>query len=115
MKSMTDRILTVEDAKELLSGKMDDDLEKFLKRNATDKQLEILWPEDFQHIAHCLKSMVADLFGLYDSGSFGKAFLANDLSLAVGRADEVNIMALSLYNKFLYNCVPAKLIFERRK
>jgi len=40
-------------------------------------------------------------------GSFLKAVVDNDLGGAIGRADELNQRALSLYVRFLYNVAPS--------
>jgi hypothetical protein len=106
-------IMTEENAWRLIKEEFDQELEEYLIENSTRKQREILSEEDYQHIAHCLKDLVADLFKLYPAGDLAP-ILENDFSRAVGACDDINILALNLFNYFLVNKIPATLLWERR-
>ena len=107
-----DNIYTKEEAKELILGKFDKELLSYLKDNSTAIQKEIFGEKEYTHIVHCLKSLVAELFGLYSSGELSP-ILQNNLFRAVSICDDINVLALNLYVKFLYNKIPAE--FLRKK
>ena len=108
-------IYTKDDAIKFTNGDYDTELLEYIKNNTQARQKEILAEDDYKHIAHCIKSQVAQLFGIHPCGDFGNAILRNDLFGAVGRADDTNILCLNLYTMFLHNCVPANLLIEARK
>jgi len=108
-------IYTKDDAIKFIDGDYDTELFKYLADNIQERQRGILTFDDYLHIIHCIKGMVAQLFGIHPCGDFGNAILKNDLFRAIGRADDTNILCLNLYTVFLYNCVPANLLIEARK
>ena len=107
-------IYTETEARLLVNGGYDEDLVEYLKANSTEKQRVIFTEDDYQHIAHCLKDLVAELFGLYPAGDL-YPILKNDLFGAIGACDNINRLAISLYIIFLYNKVPASLLAQKRK
>ncbi len=109
---MNDRILNKNDAIDLVNSHMDRELLEYLKAN--NAYGIPLGEDEYAHVVHCIKSMVAELFGLYDCGHFGQAVLHNNFTNAVCRADETNLKALKLYSIFLYNCVSEQKIIGYR-
>lgn len=107
-------IMTKEEAEKFVSGKYDTELLDYLVSCSLARQRQILTEDDYKHISHCLKSLVADLFGFYPAGDL-QPILRNDLFWAVGACDDTNILALNLYIKFLHNKVPAELLMGKEK
>ena len=109
-------IYTKEEAKEFVSNNRNE-LNSAV-RDWIEEESELLYmpasTNEVEHILHCLKGMVAQLFGLYPAGGFGGAVLGNDLFSAVGRADDSNQRFLPIYTKFLYWHVPGNLLREQR-
>lgn len=108
-------ITTQEEATAFVKGKNDAELAEYLRSNANKRQQAILTNEDYEQVARCIKSMTAQLFGLYPCGSFGKAVLINDFTHVVAVADDTNILCLNLYMFFLHNCVPASLVRKAKE
>ena len=101
-------IYTRELAENFIKGDMDEELDEYIRGELTERQKGSIYPQDIEHIKHCLKSIVADLFGIYSSGNFGKAVIKNNLFETISLADNTNILFLNIYTKFLYNKIPYK-------
>jgi len=114
VKELSDGVLTVDDARRLIDGEWDSELIAYLRDNSTKRQCEIFTDDDYEHVAKCLKGVVAELFKLYPAGDL-HPILKNDLFWTVGACDSTNVLALNLYVTFLYNCVPGRLLGEARK
>jgi hypothetical protein len=104
-----EEITTKEDAQRFIDNDKEE-LVNYLKRNATLRQRGILTDEDYQHIAHCARAMVAELFKIMPCGDFSRAVLHNDLSTASCLADDTNVLVLNIYSLFLYNNVPYAML-----
>ena len=64
---------------------------------------------DGYHIpTHMRKALIEWIVMAVPPGNFLSAVLKNDLTEAVGRADDINIDALPRYIKYLYNKAPSQ-------
>lgn len=104
-------INTEDEAREFIEGKFNDEAYFYLEGMSNDSQTS----SDIKHVIKCLHSIVAHLFKLAPSGSFGQAIIRNDLRDAVCLADDTNRNCLYLYIMFLANKVPAKRLWDARK
>lgn len=110
-----EEITTKEDAQKFIYNDNKEELINYLKGNATLRQRGILADEDYQHIAHCVKAMVAELFEIMPCGDFSRAVLRNDLSTASCLADDTNVLVLNIYSLFLYNNIPYEMLRKYRE
>jgi hypothetical protein len=80
-----------------------------------EHEIEGLTPEDIEHVVDCLWSLHEWYWHDRFVGHFLTAVLKNDFGEACGRADGVNSKVLPIYDKFLYNCIPADYKEKLRK
>ena len=106
-------MITEKNIDSFLKNEMDEELGRWITSNKP-YLINVIQPDEYQHLKHCIKSMVADLFNKYEAGSFSRAVLENNLSETIGQADDINKIYLSVYMMFLYNCVPGDMVRKRR-
>jgi len=109
------KIYTKELSERFIKGDMDEELVGYILGELTERQKGSIYPEDIEHIKHCLKGIVADLFGIYLAGDFGQAIIKNNLFETIALADNTNILFLNIYTKFLYNKIPYKLLKDGKE
>ena len=71
-----------------------------------EHEVNELTDDEFNHVVNCLKSIWNWYEHGYHPGSFITAMIKNNFIVACGAADNVNVKVLSLYAKFIYNCLP---------
>jgi len=86
-------------------------VENFVDENISTIQGSITMSE-IEHVINIGTSIMCNKWGIkYDGGGFVDAVLENNLSKAVGRADNTNAKALKLYCQMMYNLsTPKELI-----
>jgi len=72
-----------------------------------EPETELLTPDETNHVIDCLEALMRWYWDDVPVGDFLEAVLRNDFGEVCGRADGTNRKVLSLYDKFLYNCIPA--------
>jgi hypothetical protein len=80
-----------------------------------ESETDLLTPEETNHVIDCLESLMRWYWNDEPVGDFLEAVLRNDFSDACSRADGTNRKVLSLYDKFLYNCIPADFRVKVKK
>lgn len=72
-----------------------------------ESETDLLTPEETKHVIDCLEALMRWYWKHIPCGHFLTAVIQNDFNEACGRADGTNRKVLTLYNKFLFNCIPA--------
>jgi len=80
-----------------------------------EPETEGLTEKEIEHVVHCLEALMNWYWEDIPCGHFLTAVLTNDFNEACGRADGTNRKVLTLYDKFLYNCIPADYKEKLRK
>jgi len=80
-----------------------------------EPESEGLTPEEFKHVVDCLQALSNRYWENIPCGHFLTAIINNDFGEACGRADNTNRKVLTIYDKFLFNCIPADYKEKLRK